>query len=56
MLHYKKLFAAKQDYIHKRIDVAIERLRLGEKPKAGIDYMVYREHKAARKKGRRPVY
>jgi cytochrome P450 len=54
--HYRKLFAAKQTYIHERIDVALKRLYQGEKPKTGIEHMVYREHKAAEKAGRRPRY
>ena len=53
---YRKFFAAKQDIIRRGIDVAIKRLRQGEEAKTGIDYMVYREEKAASKVGRRPLY
>ena len=53
---YRKFFAAKQSVIRHRIDAAVKRLRQGEKAKNGIDYMVYREDKAAIKAGRQPLY
>ena len=53
---YRKFFAAKQNFIRSRINIAIERLRQGEKAKTGIDHMVYLEEKAAIKAGRQPLY
>ena len=53
---YRKFFAAKQNFIRRRFDIAVKRLRQGEKAKTGIDYMVAREEKAAIKAGRRPLY
>ncbi|KAL8791271.1 MAG: hypothetical protein Q9213_000228 [Squamulea squamosa] len=53
---YRKFFAAKQSFIRSRIDIAIKRLRQGQEAKTGIDYMVFREEKAAIKAGRQPLY
>ena len=53
---YRKFFAAKQSFIRSRIDTAVKRLRQGEEAKTGIDYMVFREEKAASKAGRQPLY
>ncbi|KAI1380700.1 cytochrome P450 [Hypoxylon crocopeplum] len=54
--HYRKFFEAKDGFIRKHIDLGLERLRNEVEAKTGLDYMVYREQKAARKTGREPVW
>ncbi|KEY70887.1 hypothetical protein S7711_00731 [Stachybotrys chartarum IBT 7711] len=54
--YYRHFFVEKDRFIRKHIDTAIDRLTGGKEAETGMDQMVYREHKAARKAGRRPVF
>lgn len=54
--HYRNFFIAKDNFIRKHIDLALQRSRQEEEAKTGIDRMVYREEKAAVKMGRQPIY
>ncbi|KAK3384720.1 cytochrome P450 [Lasiosphaeria ovina] len=54
-LRFRRFFAAKDVFIRRHFDVAVQRSRHGEQPRTGIDYMVYREEKAAFKAGRAPL-
>ncbi|PYI09471.1 cytochrome P450 [Aspergillus sclerotiicarbonarius CBS 121057] len=54
--HYRKFFVGKNHFIRKHIDLALQRCGNEEEAKTGIDYMVYREQKAARKADRQPVF
>ncbi|KAJ5197412.1 hypothetical protein N7449_007891 [Penicillium cf. viridicatum] len=54
--YYRPFFQAKDRFIRKHINLAMRRYRNDEEPSTGIDYMVYREEKAARKARRQPVF
>ncbi|PYH66912.1 cytochrome P450 [Aspergillus vadensis CBS 113365] len=53
---YRKFFVGKDRFIRQHINLALHRFSNEEQPKAGIDYMIYREHKAAREFDRQPMY
>ncbi|KAI1132294.1 cytochrome P450 [Nemania abortiva] len=52
---YRKYLASKDVFIRRHIDTAVGRLRNGQAPKTGVDYMIMREDKLARKAGRTNV-
>lgn len=54
--YYRKFFVGKDRFIRKHINLALQRFSNDEEAKTGIDYMVYREQKAARKADRQPMY
>ncbi|GLA34903.1 hypothetical protein AnigIFM63309_009086 [Aspergillus niger] len=54
--YYRKFFVGKDRFIRKHINLALQRFGNDEEAKTGIDYMVYREQKAARKADRQPMY
>lgn len=54
--YYRPFFQAKDRFIRKHINLAVRRYRNDEEPSTGIDYMVYREEKAARKAYRQPMF
>ena len=54
--YYRPFFEAKDRFIRKHINLAVRRCRSDEDPSTGIDYMVHREEKAARKARREPVF
>ncbi|PGH03522.1 hypothetical protein AJ79_07357 [Helicocarpus griseus UAMH5409] len=53
--YYRKFFIAKDNFIRKHIDLAVQRSLNDEEAKTGIDHMVYQEQKVARKAGRHTV-
>lgn len=54
--YYRKALIAKDSFIRSHIDTAVRRLRGGEAPSTGMDYMIMREAKLARKSGRSNVF
>ncbi|KAJ5443756.1 uncharacterized protein N7458_007628 [Penicillium daleae] len=54
--YYRPFFEAKDRFIRKHIDLAIRRHYNDQDPTTGIDHMVYREAKAARKADREPLF
>lgn len=54
--YYRPFFEAKDRFIRKHIDLAVQRCQNNEDATTGIDHMVYREEKAAQKARRKPVF